>query len=522
MQAGYTKEINLISSTLDKKERTLQAMLFQWYRHQIALKYNIVNFKPVILFRSKTIDESKADYEEFLRQVDTIAGSDFRFLNTISKRIDDDKGIHEQGKSRTLQVLQYIKKEKIQYPQIANWIKQNFTTKNIIITNSQNNKTKTEKTDEQTENLLNNLEDKNNSIRAIFTVQRLTEGWDVLNLFDIVRLYEGRDESRDKAGNVKAGTSTISEKQLIGRGVRYFPFTYNNEKIKNKRKFDNDLKHELRVLEELYFYSTSDHRYIDELKRELKKDGYIRDDRIIKTFGLKLEFKNSDFYQNTKIWYNEQVNNPYRRKKTLDDIRKDFFVPYKIKGLNLREQKVDFEKQEDLQKLILEEDEFEFITIEFKDIEKHIFLKSVNKKTKQDSLYQFENLKKELDIKSIEELRTDKLADFKVKIIVNKNTKYEDIDNNDKLGLVMKFLESIFAELKNNITPKIGSEFKAGNFEKFFSAPKTKSIQKDIESERIAEELKNKEWYVLDDFVGTSEEEGLIEFIKETIGNLKI
>ena len=79
LQAGYTKEINLISSTLDKKERVLQALLFQWYRHKIALKNGIANFKPVVLFRSKTIDESKADYEEFLIWIDNISSSDFDF-----------------------------------------------------------------------------------------------------------------------------------------------------------------------------------------------------------------------------------------------------------------------------------------------------------------------------------------------------------------------------------------------------------------------------------------------------------
>ena len=31
-----------------------------------------------------------------------------------------------------------------------------------------------------------NLEDKNNEYRAIFAVDKLNEGWDVLNLFDIV------------------------------------------------------------------------------------------------------------------------------------------------------------------------------------------------------------------------------------------------------------------------------------------------------------------------------------------------
>ena len=39
LSAGYTKEINLISSRFNKKERILQALLFNWYREQIALKY---------------------------------------------------------------------------------------------------------------------------------------------------------------------------------------------------------------------------------------------------------------------------------------------------------------------------------------------------------------------------------------------------------------------------------------------------------------------------------------------------
>lgn len=39
LSAGYTKEINLISSRLNKKEIILQALLFNWYREQIALKY---------------------------------------------------------------------------------------------------------------------------------------------------------------------------------------------------------------------------------------------------------------------------------------------------------------------------------------------------------------------------------------------------------------------------------------------------------------------------------------------------
>ena len=51
----------------------------------------------------------------------------------------------------------------------------------------------------------------------------LNEGWDVLNLFDIVRLYDIRDGKTPKTGFV-AGKTTNTEKQLIGRGARYYPF----------------------------------------------------------------------------------------------------------------------------------------------------------------------------------------------------------------------------------------------------------------------------------------------------------
>ncbi|EMS0287694.1 type III restriction endonuclease subunit R, partial [Enterococcus faecalis] len=78
--------------------------------------------------------------------------------------------------------------------------------------------------------LLNSLENINNPIRVIFAVAKLNEGWDVLNLYDIVRISEGAGITRN---------TTDSEAQLIGRGARYFPFEYENKKS-FKRRFDNE------------------------------------------------------------------------------------------------------------------------------------------------------------------------------------------------------------------------------------------------------------------------------------------
>jgi len=66
----------------------------------------------------------------------------------------------------------------------------------------------------------------------------LNEGWDVLNLFDIVRLYETRDGKWTRDDRYIPGTTTLSEVQLIGRGARYYPFKLNKEDDKFRRKFD--------------------------------------------------------------------------------------------------------------------------------------------------------------------------------------------------------------------------------------------------------------------------------------------
>lgn len=502
LQAGYTKEINLISSTLDKKERVLHALLFQWYRNKIALKHGIANFKPVVLLRSKTISDSAQDHEDFQSWMGGISSQDLDFLKEISAKIQKSKDAHEQGKSRTEQVLRFIRDQKISYAEIADWMKQNYQEKNVVITNSKTNRGQTEKTDEETEKLLNSLEDKNNHIRAIFTVDRLTEGWDVLNLFDIVRLYQGQN-----AGGTTRQTpeATTKEKQLIGRGVRYFPFACGDHAA-NKRKFDSDLQHELRALEELYYYTyDEDSRYISHLKAELKRDGYISDEKTIKTFALKKAFVEGAFYKNAKIWYNMPQDNPNRRRQTLEEIRKDFVVPYKVKGLELSEEEVDFNDQEDLQWQTVRGTN-QTIERKFKDIEKHIFRKAVNIKAKQEcSLFQFEQLKGLLAIESIDDVQSKILADFVVKIIVGKGVSYDDIDNEDKLGLTMQFLDRVFAELKATTAPKIGGDFIAGKFEQFFGEPKTKVVSEDADSDSIAAQLKGQKWYVLDSFHGTQE-----------------
>ncbi|HZK11256.1 MAG TPA: DEAD/DEAH box helicase family protein [Atribacterota bacterium] len=528
LKAGYTKEINLVSTSLIKKDKILLALLFNWYRHQIALRNNISNFKPVILFRSKLIEESKKDYGEFLSLITELEPASFDFLKNIERNIKQDQSslfkVYEQGKSRVKQMLRYIKDEKIGIREIVDYIKDEFSERNCIITNSKDNKASTkEKTTEEQEQLLNSLEDKNNHIRAIFTVKRLTEGWDVLNLFDIVRLYEGRDE-RHQNGQRTAGQATVQEIQLIGRGVRYYPFTY-NEHEKNKRKFDTSLENPLRVLEEFYYHSDDDHRYLDELKRELKNKGFIQDNRVVKKFELKDEFKQSDFFKEIRVWKNEKIDNPERRKQTLSELEKDFVFEYKTKEFAMKEQQVVLDKEKDEVLAESTVKESKTISKKLKDFEKHIIAKAINKKATKDlSLLRFDNLQNELSINSVDEIIGDNfIGNFKINIITSKDkTDLSDISNDIKLELLLGFFDEFTRKLKEIANPYLGTEkFSPFSFEDLFGDIKEKSVLINQESKNLEDELKRHKWYILNGFNGTSEEKELLEFMKKIIGNLE-
>jgi len=529
LSAGYTKEINLISSRLNKKERILQALLFNWYREQIALKYflqgndSLINFKPVILFRSKTIEASRKDYAEFLDIIKNLKTSDFDFLNDIISKVDEGETIYEQGKSKTLDMLEFIKRENISYTRIVEKFKEIFAEKNCIITNSKDNEAKTiEKTTEEQEKLLNSLEDKNNNIRVIFTVKRLTEGWDVLNLYDIVRLYE---EQPAGGSTRKTPETTIQEKQLIGRGVRYYPFDYENME-RNKRKFDGVMNHELRVLEELNYYTYDEQsRYISHLKNELRKDGYIKDNKVRKVFDLKDSFKEKAFYKTKKIWKNKREPNPERRKKNLNDIDKNFYKGYTVRTLSLIEDKFGFDEKDEIRRLDIEDEATRSIDPVplFKDFDKHIIYKAINFKAREsNSLFQFKNLKNELDIETIDNLLEDRLLGlFRIPIYSSSYKKLDEIPNREKLNILIDFLDSFEKQLAEIINPYVGSKFEPYSFDKIFSEPVDKIVEINPDSEIEEARLKNDDWYILDSFNGTSEELALVREIRKTIDNLQ-
>ncbi|WP_439291483.1 DEAD/DEAH box helicase family protein [Lonepinella koalarum] len=510
----HTKEINLISSTLNKKERILHALLFAWYRHQVALKYDIANFKPVMLFRSKDIASSWQDYAFFMQLVKDCSAQDFDFLNHLQGSLtqhNDD--IYVQGKTRTEQALQFMQRENLSSWHIAEWVKNNYQDRNVIITNSKTNTKKSEQTDADTERLLNNLEAANNPVRAIFTVDRLTEGWDVLNLFDIVRLYEGQNSG---GSTKKTPETTIKEKQLIGRGVRYYPFNY-GDKSKHQRKFDNELNHELRILEELFYYTFDEKsRYISELKAELRKSGFLpeNENKVLATFALKSAVKNSQVLQNWLIWGNRKVANPNAKKHNVDSLRQaNKIISYQIRSQQITETHLDWQTEQD-QDLRINEQMASYVPSQLiANMEKHIFDKALHIKGKAaNSLFHFCHLQQKLGLTNRNQLQKDVLANWKILWQGNKAPQADD-----KLQACLKVLDRMETLLAQTDTPFIGSQtFNPESLGDIFT-PKQKYVEKNALNPQLAEQY---DWFMLDNFAGTSSEQALIELIEQNMANL--
>lgn len=129
----------------------------------------------------------------------------------------------------------------------------------------------------------------------------------------------------------------------------------------------------------------------------------------MKTFRLKQEFKETDFYKNLYIALNEKIDNPNRRKTTLDEIRKDFAFEDEIHSLSITEQELVLEDiNADITKY--QNKIGDKITIKkcLKDFDYHIFRKAIAMKSKADTaILQFQRLKDELQIDSIDDLLQD-------------------------------------------------------------------------------------------------------------------
>ena len=306
-ESGYTKDFVNFSINTDTWKRTLIALILSEYRKFLFSDCG-QNIKPVIMLKSKVIKESRSFYDEFFEKINKLDNSDFENLpkedKYLKKALDY---FRDKDKNKTFEFL----KESI---------RDSFVEEKAIIINGN------EDNNVEKQLLLNSLEDKKNNKRIIFAVDMLNEGWDVLNLFDIVRLYDTRSSA----------SYTIKEAQLIGRGARYCPFLVNEEQEKFKRKYDFDLDNKYRILETMFFHSIDDSKYISELKKALIEIGLQEKNMIERKYILKAEFKNTDFYNHGYVFSNSRIEKTRENIYEIEeDLKYKVFYP-KIKNKNAK------------------------------------------------------------------------------------------------------------------------------------------------------------------------------------------
>jgi type III restriction enzyme len=498
---GYSKEVSVLQIDSGLEDRTIHAVLLSQYRKKIFLA-NGIQVKPVVLFKSKTISES----EEF-------QGTFVSLIEKMKPR-DLEKIFSKSSDANLIKFADFMKDSGETYENLLLEIQEDFSRNKLISVNSKSDS-------DEKQIIVNTLERPENPYRAVFAVDKLNEGWDVLNLFDIVRLYDTRD-----AKDNKVGKTTMSEAQLIGRGARYFPFQLDETQPIFQRKYDSDLNNDLRLCETLIYHCTYNPKYLQELNSALQEIGLKPKEAITQHMILKDDFKKSSLYENGLIYLNQRIKR--------DD--KDFpkFKDY-LSTKNLKSKVVSgrtrlslaFDSDPSNETMSFTKKDFDFISLG-----KYVIRESINR----NNFYRFSNLKYIFpNLKSIEEFISseDYLGGLVFELSSNKQ-ELKDLVSDDMLNVADDLLHQIESFISGNQSDFLGTnEFTPSAIKEVF---KDKAMQFNIDEGSDQEfgvsikdngktsyylDLSTKNWFAYADFFGTSEEKLLVHFLDKKIDLLK-
>lgn len=492
---GFSKNIELFQVNADLMHRAMSAVLLSQYRLKVAQKYKL-NIKPVILFKSKTINESKQFVKDFKSTISNLTSD---YLQQIKRIYEEktDSDIFEK-------VFSFLEENKIDFENLVLELKEDFLEEKLLEINSKDES-------ESKQIIANSLEDKDNMVRAIFVVDMLNEGWDVLNLFDIVRLYDTRDVKEGKPGKV-----TISEAQLIGRGARYCPFEWEDSN-KFIRKFDfanSEQENELKVLEMLYYHSLFNSRYISELRTTLVSSGIMAKERHTKEIKVKDKFKDTEWWKYGVIYLNSREENSKRDIIDLKSIDEICNKRYEDRILTYEEKHADLDDR----------------TVEMQEpvgMEKHseVMLSSLGANVIRTALYSndfytFNNLKSYFHkLNSYSEFikSEDFLGIIKLDL--------KNLENKDKIHLIpqdekLRIAKNVIEDLKNDIEKNI-SEFEGTeSFTPHLLRNKIKDKEIEFDPNKDSRDEVNcraYDWAAQDVLFCTSEEKSFLDYFQNNL-----
>lgn len=179
MQDGYSKQVKRIETSANDCEKMLNAVLLSQFRKYRALAEGVKGtFKPVIMFKSPKVAISKEIHQLFNDVIASLTADE------LLKFIQHQQLLDSNDSSALELAYRYYLKNKDRLDMIVREIKHDFDPRNILNANDASGNM----LEKGQYEALNTLESPNNLYRVVFAVAKLTEGWDVLNLYDIVRI----------------------------------------------------------------------------------------------------------------------------------------------------------------------------------------------------------------------------------------------------------------------------------------------------------------------------------------------
>ena len=499
----YSKEIKTLRSDMDIMDRAIQALVLSQYRLKL-FQDNHLSIKPVVLFKSAKIADSKSFMATFIEVIKKLDGSAIERISTL---IDNPT---------MSQAYDYFLSVGITFDMLAQELREDFSEEHCVSVND-------DKEADKKQILLNSLEDASNPYRAIFEVKKLDEGWDVLNLFDIVRLYETR-----QSGGKSISPATVSEAQLIGRGARYCPFKINDEQTKFQRKYDSDVENELRICEELYYHCQNDSRYIGELHNALREIGIDPDKTVTKHYILKDEFKQDDLYKSGLIFINDRVvKSRSEVNELLPSVRNKVYSVMLATGQSGEDIILDDGQEASVEN----KSKTKLYATTIGEIA-NINYAIVNKALAKVPVYKFNTLKSRFpNLKSTREFitSTNYLGDIKIEI----RSKYDE----PSVAILSTAVTSVLTKIAASISAieeeyEGTKDFRAVNIHDVF---RDKAVnytnvvdggigvsQNDVtvpDAMRI--DLKGEDWFTFTDNYGTSEEKAFVSYFRDYVDRLK-
>lgn len=534
----YNKEIH----TEDQKRLLIiNAVALSEYRRLLAEVEMGVDLKPIVLLKSTKIAKSEEDRAFFDLVIGSLRPEDLHRLKELGK--ENNNREHEILKD----MFSWLRDPKNKIVSEGDWdglqrfvseIRNSFAHDNTLIYNSQ----KKEKAE-----LLPLLDSPRNNIRAIFSVNALNEGWDVLSLYDIIHF--------DISDTKKVSLQDI---QLIGRGARYCPYELpreyrpdesenlslefsqrNLEFDKYKRKFDKAPFERGRVLETFVYHFVKTGMFLENLQRDLLGEGIINEGVEKKTITLKQHFLESETYKKGFVLVNHTEK---RTKTTEDEIDLTFNRTIKAGLYNLRARSLsDFEQNQQIAsqrtKVIRINEEF---------FNRNIIRKALV--SAEANFFRYNNLIHHLpDLASVDELIDKYLPKYEITYTYEDGKDIGLLNPQEKLQLLVgailpevrkridiympresgsnKFrpvsLSQVFGKEKNIYLMSFPSIDPATGNKVFVSNDERAKAQTTHDNFELQYDVKGASWYAYDENYGTSEEKRFVRFLASQIEELK-